>query len=268
MTALRTLHLQLEEGWTIPVSIRRQTADRSAHTGRDLAQLHGWSSTDQEEAHRSISALLRGVAERPVRAEDEAGDFAGRWCISWNAYAESKGVHTYTLLLREVEELSLEALLVDELEMRPYEYGETVVGDGLVIRAKMVGTHDDITKLRELVRTRRWFRIVRRGIQDEAREMRLGVGEWSESEDGIKYRLVFVDRKLDRRSPPELARIEEENDRVALGFHANYLERLAELLVRKGFLSTGELDEIRDAAGQAPGAKRRDLWRVTDVDEL
>jgi hypothetical protein len=268
MTGQRTLHLQLEDGRVVPVSIRKQTAKRSPHTGRELAELHGWASTDEEEAHRAISALLRTLGDRPIRADDDAGEFAGRWCISWNAYAESNGVHTYTLLLREVEELSLEALLVEELEMRPYEYREMVVGDGLVIRAKMVGTEEDVARVREVVRSRPALRVVRRGIHDDPREMRLGVGEWSDSEDGIKYRLVLLDRELEGEISPELARIEEENDRVALAFYANYVERLSDLLVKKGLLSREELDRVREAAGQAPGVSRRDMWRVADVDEL
>jgi hypothetical protein len=268
MTGQRTLHLHLEDGRVVPVSIRKQTAKRSPHTGRELAELHGWASTEEEEAHRSISAALRTAGDRPFRANDEAGDFAGRWCISWNAYAESNGVHTYTVLLREVEELSLEALLVEDLELRPYEYREMVVGDGLVIRAKMVGTAEDVARVRELVRSQPVLRVVRRGIQDEPREMRLGVGEWSDSEDGIKYRLVLVDRVLEGEISPELAHIEEENDRVALAFYANYLERLSDLLVRKGLLSRGELDGLREDAGQAPGVSRRDIWRVAEVDEL
>jgi hypothetical protein len=268
MIAQRTLHLQLDEGRVVPVSIRKETTERSRHTGKELVQLHGWATAEEEGAHRAISGLLRSLAERPVRAQDETGEFAGRWCISWNAYAESNGVHTYTLLLREVEELSLEALLVEELEMRPYEYREMVVGDGLVIRAKMVGTEDDVARVREVVRSRPALRVVRRGIHDDPREMRLGVGEWSDSEDGIKYRLVLVDRELEGEISPELARIEEENDRVALAFYANYVERLSDLLVKKGLLSREELDRVREAAGQAPGVSRRDVWRVADVDEL
>ena len=65
-----------------------------------------------------------------------------------------------------------------------------------------------------------------------------------------------------------MVHIEEENNRVALGFYANYLERFSELLVEKGLLARAELDALREAAGQAPGVARRDIWRVADVDEL
>src|SRR5699024_10303830 len=124
------------------------------------------------------------------------------------------------------------------------------------------GTEDDVARVREVVRSRPALRVVRRGIHDAPREMRLGVGEWSDSEDGIKYRLVLVDREIEGDTSPELARIEEENDRVALGFYANYVERLSDLLVKKGLLSREELDRVREDAGQAPGVSRRDVWRV------
>ena len=59
MIAQRTLHLQLDEGRTVPVSIRKETTERSRHTGKELVQLHGWATAEEEGAHRAISGLLR-----------------------------------------------------------------------------------------------------------------------------------------------------------------------------------------------------------------
>lgn len=262
---MRTIQLQLEEGHAVPVLVRKQTTERSPHTGRDLVELHVWCTTADEAEHQGLATTLRELDQRTVRAIDERGEFAGRWCVSWNSYGESAGVHTYTLLLREAEELRLEALLLNGLELHPYEYREAVVGDGLTVEARVETTSDDLDRVRALVRTGDALRVVRAGIQDEPREMRVGVAQWAEAEDLLKLRLVLLDRSLDALARPEIARIEEENSRAALGYYADFLERLADLMVRRGVLSAAELEALRDDAQRAPGIARREVWRVAEV---
>ena len=268
MNEFGTLHLELDGGRVLPVEIRKETTERSVHTGRDLVELHGRAATREPDQHRWISGVLGTIGDRSVHAHDGAGEFAGRWTISWNSYGESGGEHSYTLLLREAEELSLEALLVEGLELHPYEYREEVIGEGLTICAKVVGTEADVLRLRALMRSQQTLSVTRRGIQEEPREMRLGVGEWSHMDDSVKYRLVLVDRGLETSSRSELARFQEERNRVALGFYANFLERLADLMVEKGVVTREELHLVREGARSAPGVARHEMWHVPDVDEL
>lgn len=263
----RTVCIELE-GRSLKVQIRRKTAVQSPHTGRDLAELHGWVTTTDADEHARIAAALRGVPDHAIRSTDEAGDFAGNWLVSWNSYTEAAGLHTYSLILREREELSLEALLLGDLELHPYEYRERMIGAGLTIWAKLVGTPEDLERLRSRLGNRDVVSVVRRGIQDTPREMRLGVAEWSVFEDRVKYRLVLVDAQINEEMRFQLARIEEENSRAALGYYENFVERLTELLVQRGVVSVEELSSLRDAARTAPGVTRRDLWRVADVDAL
>jgi hypothetical protein len=251
------------------VEIRRRGAVRSAHSGRELAELHARVTTVDPEMNRWLSAALRARMERGVRGVDAEGELAGRWQLSWNAYGESGGVHTYTLILREHEELALEALMVDGVELHPYEYREELLGDGLAVWAKMVGTVDDVHRLRERLRGRASISVVRRGVQDEPRGMRLGLAEWSEYEDRVKYRLVLVENGVDESAHPDLARMERENNRAALGFYLNLAERLLELMVRKGILAAEEVAAAREEAAAFPAAVRHDFWHVVaDIDEL
>ena len=145
---------------------------------------------------------------------------------------------------------------------------EQFIGDDLTIWAKMVGTQADVTRINRLIRTRSSFPVIREGIQDKPREMRLGVAEWSEYEDRIKYRLVLVDREIDEGVRAQLARIQEQNDRSALGYYANLVDRLTDLLVSRGVISRAELDGIREGARSEPGVARHDVWHVADVDVL
>ena len=267
MAAPATLLLHVDDGHALPVQIHKEHVVRSPHTGKDLQELHGWVVTGDQNIHRRLATILPAIGERPLRSEDEGGDFGGRWCVSWNSYGEAAGVHTYTLILREAEELSLRALLLDEIELHPYEYREEAASGGLRIRAKIVGTEAEVLRLRELVLERDGFAVVRLGIQDEPRRMRLSVEDWSEFEDRVKYRITLTDPGFDTLPDDEVEEVEGESSRAALAFYANYLERLAEMLVRKNLLTRQELMELRSAARAEPGVGRHELWRVSDVDQ-
>lgn len=256
------------DGRQLSVQVRRETRERSLHTGRDLAELHGVVTTSEAGTHEWLSETLPELTERSISACDAAGERAGRWIVSWNAYTVNAGVHTYTLILREAEDLSLDVLLLDGEELYPYEYRERIIGDGITIWAKLTGVEEDLVRLRRLVLGRGSFPVVRRGISDEPRAMRLGLAEWSHFEDQIKYRLVLMDAWLPEGGGMELTRVEEENSRAALAYYANLVERLTAHLTRKGLLSEGELAEMRAAAVAQPGVSRHDFWRVPDVDAL
>lgn len=263
-----TIELQLPEGRSVIVQIRRRGVEISRHTSRELQEIHGWVATEDPETHRWLSVALRGIGEGTVKSGNPYSESGGRWRVSWNSYGESGGLHTYGLILREAEELSLEMLIIDGIELHPYEYREEVLDDGLTIWAKLVGTHADVTRLNRLIRTHSTFPVVRRGIQEKPREMRLGVAEWADYEDRIKYRLVLVDREVTEGMRAELSRIQERNDRAAFGYYANLIDRVADLLVEKGAITKAELDVVRDAAREKPGVARHEFWHVADVDAL
>jgi hypothetical protein len=263
----REICLEVEES-VVRVQVRKATRERSVHSGRELTELHGVVTTTDEQRHAWLREVLPRLTECAVRARDAGGDSAGRWVVSWNSYTVNAGVHSYTLLLREAEELSLEVLELAGTELYPYEYRERAVDHGLTIWMKLVGHEEDVLRLRQLVRRSPAFPVVRRGISDEPRSMRLGVGEWSRFEDQVKYRLVLVDASLPSGSHEALVRVEEENTRGALAFYANLVERLSERLIQKGLLTDAELTEMREAAAGVPVVSRHDFWRVPDVDAL
>ena len=148
-----------------------------------------------------------------------------KWNVSWNSYAESGGEHSYTLILRQAEELSLESLVVGDVELHPYAYREAVSGAELTVWAKCVGSKTEVLRLRALLKDRSSFPVIRHGISDQPRPMRFGVAEWSEHEGRIKFRVIFVDRDADPGEHPELVRIEEENTRAAAGYYMNFVRR-------------------------------------------
>jgi hypothetical protein len=256
------------DGRSITVNIRRETRTQSLHTERELLELHGTVTTMDEATHEWLSECLPDLGERVLSARDPNGDRVGRWLISWNSYSVNAGTHTYSLIVREAEELSLEVLLLNGLELYPYEYREEVVGEGLTLWAKLVGTEDDVLRLRRLVSERSVFPVVRRGISETPREMRVGVAEWSHFEDRVKYRMALLDAHLRDSVAGEIVQMEEENNRSAFAFYANFVEQLAGRLIEKGMLDEDEVAALRETARAEPGVSRHEFWRVPDVDVL
>lgn len=261
------IHLELDGG-RIPVEIRRRSQVESVHSGRRLTELHTLAVTTDDAVHTWLSGVLPQVTDTAVKAVDEADEYAGRWSLSWNAYGEVGGEHRYTLILKECEELNLDALLIDGVELHPYEYREEVAGDRLAIWAKLVGTEEEVAMLRRLFRSRGALPVVRKGIEEQPREMRLGLGEWTERDDRIEYRLVLVELGADESAHPDLVRIRKQNNRAAQGFYMNFAEQLVKLMMAKGVLTEAEVEEIREAASTDPVAVRNDFWRVVpDIED-
>lgn len=267
MTEPRTFELQLDDE-RVPLHVQRTATLRSRHTGKPLVEVHAVASTSDPAVHERWTRVFREVAGRTVRTHGHAPGGVHRWCISWNSYTASGPEHAHTLLLREVEELALEALVVDGVELHPYEYREEFNGDELTVSAKLVGSKAAVLRLRALLKTRETFPVVRRGIAQEPRQMRFGVAEWSEHEGQIRVRMVLVDASADPEEHPELVRIEEANTRAALAFYMSFVDHLAELVQRKGIATAEEVEGAREAARNEPWPTRREFWRVRDVDLL
>jgi hypothetical protein len=240
----------------------------SQHSGRPLLELHAVAATRSDELHRTLSRRLPEATTHRVNSAEPWENGVQSWCVSWNSYAEFDGEHRYTLILREAEELALQELLVDGVALHPYEYRESFNGDELTIRAKLVGSRKEVLRLRNLLRTRDAFPVVRRGIQDTPREMRFGVAEWSLHEGQIRYRMVLVDKGADLSAHPELVRVAAENTRSAAAFYMNFVENLAQLLEARGLLPAELIEAARTAAHEQAGQTRREFWRVPDVDLL
>ncbi len=256
------------DGTRLPLDVQRVSAVQSPHTGRSLIELHTVTTTSERADHDRLVRALRDVTTRTVRSVEPWEHGVVRWRVSWNSYAESGGVRSYMLILQEDEELSLRALVVDNVELHPYEYREEISDEGeLTIWAKLVGSKTQVFRLRALLNTQDPFPVVRHGIQNEPRSMRFGVAEWSEHEGRIKVRLVLVDRDAHRADHPEVLRIARENQQAAVAFYMNFVERLADVLETRGLLSAAEIEAAREAAREAPWQARQEFWRVPDVDQ-
>jgi hypothetical protein len=115
-----------------------------------------------------------------------------------------------------------------------------------------------------------YFRVVRKGIHDDAREMRFGQILWSkkENEDKFRLRLTLVGQALDACGDRHHF-LEPQFGKVGR-YHNCYtpsLRALLDRLVAKGVLSSEEVDAIHAVDKGAADREFQQLFRVDDVDE-
>jgi hypothetical protein len=79
---------------------------------------------------------------------------------------------------------------------------------------------------------------------------------------------VLFDQAAGEGVRAEVVRIREQNDRAAVGYYANLVDRLTDLLVDRGVLQRAEIEALREGARAEPGVARHEVWHVADVDLL
>lgn len=167
-------------------------------------------------------------------------------------------------------------LQIDDLLISPYEYEEeTDEEDGfLTITAKALISRAEREHF-TLLLDGRYLRVVRVGVDEAPREMRVAGGEmwWSLHDDGVKQYIVLIDKasddKRERRPVVEYCsghsllekRIAEELATVTAKFEA-----ALELMADKGVLTVDELRKLDDVSQNDRARRREEIARLNDID--
>jgi hypothetical protein len=225
----------------------------------------------QFEANDGQTRAAEDFINTKQTVETNSGtDTATRWRIGnhSNSYSNNSPRTTFTWELLQVEDLTIDKLLIEGWELNPYKYSEEFEGKGvLTIHARVELLNDEQERLRKLPL---YFQVVRRGINDTGREMRLGQLLWSKKEPEDKYRmsLILVDRAYDSSGlkhgmfEPRFGNVAENAALVRLRLAA-----LLDKLVEKGVLSGDEVKAIRVVDDERLNTELREIDRVNDLDE-
>lgn len=270
-----SLALELDAGHSAPIYVTARRSEVSPHTGRDLVVLEGDARATGTAMHELFAEQLDRHADTGFWSQATAAEPRRRWMVKRENYTISGDQYRYHLTLREAEELNLDALVLDDLELRPTRYHEEVRQD--ILHAEATVLVDDATRdqLRALMQADGgggpYFPFVRRGINDAPVEMRFGMCGWSEHPEGTKYRLILVDRRYDALGESPHAHISDHdrmNRRRTLAFRAAMLDEVLAALVGKGLLSDAEVDALRERAKGRVWDVQHAFWRVPDADDL
>jgi hypothetical protein len=167
-----------------------------------------------------------------------------------------------------MEDLQATQLVIDGWALTPYKYKEEIDDEALIVQARVQLSAEEYKRLFELPT---YFSVVRKGIDDEPREMRFGQCLWSESDDKYKIQLYLVEKRLDdskRGLGHSFLEPQSSNDAGRIVRSAILLDRLIDSLIHKGVLSAEESEKLRQIDDELQVdlemAKRN---RVSDLDK-
>ena len=183
-----------------------------------------------------------------------------------SSVAQGSSHTTFQWELFEQEKLKLEGLKINGLTVIPQDYTESFESDGtLAIKAHVQLQSSEYAQFRALPDS---FPVVRVGINEQPREMRLGTIYWSKHDELYKIALVLVDH-----GPDDAV---SQNASLGAHFYQSYpamarnaarLEALFDTLERKGILSKIEADAARVPPEDKVIGHYYELHRVPDAEK-
>lgn len=254
---------------SVSLIVRGAGTEVSPHTGRDVRIVCAATRVASFAAD-GVSVVLAGAEEPGGEIVDEAG---GRWSvIGWRRSHDSPdGLHTFTVELRELEELRPNRVEVADLEVRPVRYEETVESGALILTMRVHLNEDQMSMLRDLLQrddiADAYMPVLRVGLEERTRSMRFGKVLWQRGAGGVDARIVLVERTYDQQGHPR-RRLNEPELTHALTWvavAAAEIDALFAELRTAGVLSAEAETRVR-AAGD--GAYQRRQWDLCEVDDL
>lgn len=256
----------------LPITLCSSDVDVSRHTGRSLRRLEVELVVDGDDDEQHVRLALKQAKDVSVSLLDDSGEADGTWGVKEvsSSYRDGLPVFHHVLRLQEREEIKAKALQLTGLSLEPYAYEEQFDGDALIVTARVTIERPQQDALFQMDDDERYFPVVRVGLSDEPRMMRLGKCLWSHEEQVIKQEIVLVDQAYD-----------DDRDRFHHGFDEPALSRLEEMALEDGELLCSLCDLLLDAGTISPDGlgrltpsvdrirKRdsRDFLRVTNLDE-
>jgi hypothetical protein len=259
-------------GIELPVTLRNSDVEASRHTGRNLRHLEVELVVDGDEAERQVRLALDEASSVPASLVTDAGEADGTWTVgeTSSSYRDGLPVFHHVLELQEREDLKARALQLANLTLEPYAYEEQFDGDALVVTARVTIDRGQQDTLLSQDHDERYFPVIRVGLSEEPRMMRLGRCLWSREQRVIRQEIVLVDRAYDDDSghvrhgfdEPSLSHLEEmavEDGRL--------LCMLCDLLSDAGAISSDGLNRLAPVLDQIRKRDSREFSRVEDLDE-
>lgn len=264
-------------GVEYPAYITDRNVITSRHSGRELDELkveivtHGRSASDVlvsdiERARREKTGSESSI----IIASDTADICYKTWRLTSSSfsYSDSSPLFTHRLTLHEVEELSVQQLVINDLVLEPYEYQEELDSfDSLTIRAKVVLEKDELDQLHQMVLNEKQVQVIRKGISETPVDMRFGLMYWSPDDGGrVKHEIYLHTRDL--ASTSEVNRLFHwvSKTRVQAGENKDVVAGILQLLERKQIITAEETAELYAVAKERKFETALGFYEMEDID--
>ena len=251
-------------GYNIPIDILERSSSISQHTGRELEHIIVNATIEGEEVNEKVADYLITAKEDGINSKE--GQITKKWRLTNNScsYRDNRELVNYSLELEEIEEIKLNKLILDDLELTPYQYKEDFDCDeSLSAEVRVLLSEAQFKKVKEL-RDRDSFTVIRIGINEIPRQMCIMPSAWSRDEKGIKYQFSLYDQKDDNTlsiytTAWRVVDLVIKQDQI--------IEQLANLLIQKGVLKKEEYEGIKAAIPKRNLDIELELRQEKDLDE-
>lgn len=251
-------------GFQIGANIVEKSNIISAHTHHELERIKINIIIYNEAMNEDFIKHLEALDEGNISSK--FGDETKLWKLinESHSYNNMESVN-YTLELEEIEELKLDSLILDDLKLEPELYIEDFgFDDSLNAKVRVRLSEDQFKSFKKLMKDDS-ISVIRHGINEEPRLMRLNIKAWSKDEAGIKCAFVLFD----------------ERDKAEYGFFSPWMwnlidlvirqdlliERLSSLLIQKEILKREEYESIRAEIPDQNLERELELYHVKDLDD-
>lgn len=258
------------EGQPVRFPIADVETSLSPFTGHALRQAKSEVAVMPHEVK-----LVKRLLDSSPATDREGGVWTGR--LQVESFQEGSP-HNLTISWEETEDLHADRVEFEGLSLVPTRYEEHDNDDGsITVSFQAMLTVEETERLRTLMPPRRsdvdYWPVVRRGVSDEPRRMRLGRVLWQQMSDGtVGHQISLVDEAYDQTEGPK--------PYLAMGGQpmvGNLVVSVSELLAQfetlvvelreSGALSEAAAERIRSSAGSLGSARQHEFFRVSDLND-
>lgn len=252
-------------GRSVPLLIQGISTEASLHSGRNLQILTGqiFLSSPPEQA-AALAELSAVSPQAPIHGSIDGAD--ANFEMRSSSYRQ--GSTSVSLVLAEADNLKCELLTIDDLDLSPYFFEETLQNGGITLTCKVTTSAAVDGRLQALLISPDdggYHQVIRHGIQDTPRRMRFGTCQWSSTDAEIKQHLILVEDAaelhLDINPFAEFGNLYRSG-----ALSMEFVEALVAEMVGAGVLSEEMLTRARATAEANLPRRLRSLSRVEDID--
>jgi hypothetical protein len=257
-------------GRPLAFSTEEVEAGPSPFTGRELRKL----KTEVTVSPQDAALVKEFLATSPV-ADSEDSLWSGNLDVE---SFTNDGPHNLTITWSESEHLHAGTIEFEGLTLAPIatHYEERLNEDGsIVVAFQATLTQEETDRLSSLVPAKRsevrYWPVIRRGVSDEPRSMRLGRVLWQPLDDGkIGHDITLVDEAFDSSDTPNAFLGLAGEPQVG-----NLIHQVSALLVQfetllaeleaAGAVAEEAIERVRASAGTLGAVRRHIFFEVSDL---
>lgn len=241
----------------------------SAHTGKNLLQM-----VSTLTVHANVVPQVRDLLATPDLTDLEGRLWSGR--IETESYS-GDGPHQLSIRWSEAERLQAVAVEFEGISLTPARYQEHANGDGTIalsFQAALSQQEADAIRdlqARHVAPPPPYFDVVRQGVSDQPRRVRLGRVLWQPRENGeIDHEITLVDEAHDA-SPESFSFLALAGEpqgghvRDAVATLTGQMDALLAALDSNGTLTSASIADIRSQGDEARRTKQHLFYKVSNV---